>query len=107
LKVCYRCDHDIYPKGKILFDYAADNAVQDKNGNWKCLDCVKHDADNDIIRYAPNSLAAKEIIAERKRKEDFKARYERVRKQSGNGLLLIRIRDLENIHEPGLSCLLS
>jgi hypothetical protein len=84
LRVCYRCDRDIYPKEKIIF--SDQFATQDKNGNWHCTDCLKEEANNDLIRRAPKSLAAKQIIAERKRKEEFKARYERMRKQPGERL---------------------
>jgi hypothetical protein len=84
IRICYQCDKDIYPKGRILFDDQF--ARQDNKGNWHCIDCMKEDFNNDLLRRAPNSLAAKEIIAERKRKEDFKMRYEKVRKQSGERL---------------------
>jgi hypothetical protein len=84
IRVCYQCDKDEYPKGKILFDDQF--ATQDSRGNWHCKDCIKEESNNRILRLAPNSLAAKEIIAARKSKEEFKVRYQRVRKMSGERL---------------------
>ena len=40
----------------------------------------------DMLRYAPNSPAAKDIRAARKREEEFKARYERMKKEPGERL---------------------
>lgn len=82
-KTCYHCDHDIYPRGKPLIDNDYDNAVKTSDGSWKCTDCVKEDFNKEILRHAPNSPAARNIIAERKRKENFKARYEQVKKMKG------------------------
>lgn len=39
-----------------------------------------------MLRYAPNSPAAKDIRAARKREEEFKARYERMKKEPGERL---------------------
>jgi hypothetical protein len=84
MKVCYHCDHDVYPKGKVIFD--DELAAQDKSGNWKCRDSMKHDVEDNIVRYAPNSPAARQIISERKRKEEFKIRHERMKKLPGERL---------------------
>jgi hypothetical protein len=81
IRICYQCDKDIYPRGKILFDDQF--ARQDGKGNWHCSDCMKEAFNSDLIRLAPNSLAAKEITAQRKRREEFKVRYQRVRRMSG------------------------
>jgi hypothetical protein len=37
-------------------------------GQWVCLDCMKEDFNNELIRRLPNSLAAKNIVAERERR---------------------------------------
>ena len=61
-------------------------ATQDSYGNWHCTDCMKEEFNNDLIRRAPDSLAAIEISAARRRKKEFKIRYERVKKLSGERL---------------------
>jgi hypothetical protein len=34
-KICYECDHELYPKGKIIFDDPL--AKQDRNGRKMAL----------------------------------------------------------------------
>ena len=90
VKICYHC----HPKGKPIFDLQAENAITDRHGNAitdrhgnvKCLTCLKRDFDDETLRYAPNSPAARDIIAARKREEEFKARYERMKKMPGERL---------------------
>jgi hypothetical protein len=36
-KICYDCDHELYPNGKIIFDDPL--AKQDNKGRWHCSDC--------------------------------------------------------------------
>jgi hypothetical protein len=38
-KICYDCDQELYPNGKIIFD--DEFAKQDRNGKWHCSDCQK------------------------------------------------------------------
>jgi hypothetical protein len=50
-RICYQCDKDLYPKGKFITD--DQYAIQDSKGNWRCMDCMKEDADNELIRRLP------------------------------------------------------
>jgi hypothetical protein len=41
--LCHYCRHDLFPHGKIV-DLATDkDAIQMKNGSWKCGVCVRED----------------------------------------------------------------
>jgi hypothetical protein len=37
IRICYDCDQELYPNGKIIFD--DEFAKQDRNGRWHCSDC--------------------------------------------------------------------
>jgi hypothetical protein len=65
-RICYQCDKDLYPKGKIITD--EQYARQDSKGQWHCMDSLREDANNDLIKHLPNSLAAKNIVAEHQAK---------------------------------------
>jgi hypothetical protein len=72
-RICYQCDKDLYPKGKIITDNQY--ARQDSKGQWHCMDCLREDFNNELIRRAPNSLAAKTIAAERAAREKKKLEW--------------------------------
>jgi uncharacterized protein YbaR (Trm112 family) len=38
--ICHYCDHSKYPNGKIIDPTTDRNAIQMKNGSWKCGVCV-------------------------------------------------------------------
>jgi Zn-finger protein len=74
-RICYQCDKDLYPKGKIITDDQF--AHKDSKGNWHCVDCLREDFNNELIRRLPNSLATKNIVAERAAKEKKKLAIKR------------------------------
>src|SRR5918996_4778476 len=60
-KICYDCDHELYPKGKIIFDDPL--AKQDRNGRWHCSDCQETDRRKNLIKiYGPNHLNTRSFI---------------------------------------------
>lgn len=55
VKICYDCDHELYPNGKIIFNDVL--AKQDSKGRWHCSDCQLTDKRKDLIRiYGPNHV---------------------------------------------------
>jgi hypothetical protein len=61
VKVCNQCDHELYPKGKILIDDRG--AMRDKKGNWVCSDCQETDRRKDLIKtYGPNHVNTRYFI---------------------------------------------
>ena len=60
-KICYDCDHELYPKGKIIFDDPL--AKQDRNGRWHCSDCQETERRQNLIKiYGPNHLNTRYFI---------------------------------------------
>jgi hypothetical protein len=52
-KICYECDHELYPNGKIIFD--DEFAKQDSKGRWHCSDCQLADRRRTLLKmYGPN-----------------------------------------------------
>jgi hypothetical protein len=52
-KICYDCDHELYPNGKIIFD--DEFAKQDRKGRWHCSDCQLTDRRRTLLKmYGPN-----------------------------------------------------
>jgi hypothetical protein len=41
--LCHYCNSDIFPHGKIVDPSTDKNAIQMKNGSWKCGVCVRED----------------------------------------------------------------
>jgi hypothetical protein len=54
--IIHLIDPDIYPNDEF--------AKQDKSGKWKCGNCVDRQTQDIIVRAAPNSPRAREIVAE-------------------------------------------
>jgi hypothetical protein len=52
-KICYDCDHELYPNGKMIFDDPL--AKQDSKGKWHCSDCQLTDRRRTLLQlYGPN-----------------------------------------------------
>jgi hypothetical protein len=52
VKICYDCDHELYPNGKIIFDDPL--AKQDSNGKWHCSDCQLTEKRRNLLKiYRP------------------------------------------------------
>src|SRR5215204_3394521 len=67
VKVCYDCDHELYPIGKILIDDP--DARQDKKGNWHCSDCQLPDIRKSYLKmYGPNHEKTKWFLNQEDRK---------------------------------------
>jgi hypothetical protein len=72
-------------------DYPNDNyAHPDNLGRWKCGNCIDREIQDRIVRVTPNSDRAKEILAERKVKQqkelEFKRWEAQVRKMYGRAV---------------------
>jgi hypothetical protein len=54
-KICYDCDHKLYPKGKIIFDDPL--AKQDGKGRWQCSDCQETERRKTFLKiYGPSHI---------------------------------------------------
>jgi Fe-S-cluster-containing hydrogenase component 2 len=62
-------------------------ATKQDNGKWKCGNCIEREIQDRTIKVTPNSDRAKEILTERKIKQqkelEFKRREAEVRKMHG------------------------
>ena len=81
VKICYDCDHELYPKGKIIFNDPL--AKQDRNGRWHCSDCQETERRRNLIKiYGPNHLNTRYFIEH----EDKKIRkWNQVIRKIGTG----------------------
>jgi hypothetical protein len=53
VKICYDCDHELYPKGKVIPPNDI-LAKQDGKGKWHCSDCQLTEKRRDLLRiYGP------------------------------------------------------
>jgi hypothetical protein len=55
-KICYDCDHELYPNGKIIL---SDDplAKQDSKGRWHCSDCQLIDRRRNLLKiYGPKHV---------------------------------------------------
>jgi hypothetical protein len=72
-------DHTVYPNDIY--------AEKDKTGKWKCGNCIDREIQDRIVRVTPNSKRAREIIADRKRKDGKKLQMKmfeaRIKKMHG------------------------
>jgi len=60
-KICYDCDHELYPKGKIIINDIL--AKQDSKGKWHCSDCQETERRKDLIKiYGPNHVNTRYFI---------------------------------------------
>jgi len=60
-KICYDCDHELYPKGKIIFDDVL--AKQDNKGRWHCSDCQETERIKNLVKvYGPNHTNTRPFI---------------------------------------------
>jgi hypothetical protein len=60
-KICYDCEPEMYPNGKIIFDDPL--AKQDSKGRWHCSDCQETERRKDLIKtYGPNHVNTRRII---------------------------------------------
>jgi hypothetical protein len=66
-KICYDCDHELYPNGKILFD--DEFAKQDRKGQWHCSDCQLTDIRKSLLKmYGPNHEKTKWFMQQEDKK---------------------------------------
>jgi hypothetical protein len=55
VKICYDCDHELYPNGKVIFDDPL--AKQDRKGRWHCSDCQETERRKTLLKiYGPNHI---------------------------------------------------
>jgi hypothetical protein len=60
-KICYDCDHELYPKGKIIFDDPF--AKQDRKGRWHCSDCQETERRKRLLEiYGPNHVNTRAFL---------------------------------------------
>jgi len=60
-KICYDCDHELYPKGKIIFDDVL--AKRDNKGRWHCSDCQETERRKNLVKiYGPNHTNTRPFI---------------------------------------------
>jgi hypothetical protein len=60
-KICYDCDHELYPNGKIIFDDVL--AKQDSKGRWHCSDCQLTDRRRNMLRiYGPSHVNTRYFV---------------------------------------------
>jgi hypothetical protein len=82
IEICKYCDDKpalIYPWDQM--------AERQPDGSVKCGNCVRRDIADRIVRVTPNSLGAKEIIAEEDRKvKRWNERVARLDKVFGKGV---------------------
>jgi hypothetical protein len=54
-KICYDCDNELYPNGKIIFDDPL--TKQDSEGKWLCSNCQLTDGRKSLLKiYGPNHV---------------------------------------------------
>lgn len=72
VKICYDCDHELYPNGKIIFNDVL--AKQDSKGRWHCSDCQLTDRRRTLLRmYGPNHEKTRDFM--QKEERNIRARY--------------------------------
>jgi hypothetical protein len=65
-KICYDCDREQYPNGKILFD--DEFAKQDRKGRWHCSDCQLTDRRRTLLKmYGPNHKKTRDFFQKEER----------------------------------------
>jgi nitrate reductase beta subunit len=71
-------------------DYPNERLATEQEGKWKCGNCVEREIQDRTIKVTPNSDRAKEILAERKVKQqkelEFKRLEAQVRKMYGRAV---------------------
>jgi hypothetical protein len=76
--VTHIIDPSVYPNDVI--------AEKDKSGKWKCGNCQEKELQDRIIRVTPDSERAKEILQERRLKQQkdlaFKQREKEIRRMN-------------------------
>jgi hypothetical protein len=65
-KICYDCDHELYPNGKIIFD--DEFAKQDRKGRWHCSDCQLTDRRKTLLKmYGPDHEKTRYFLQQEER----------------------------------------
>jgi hypothetical protein len=60
-KICYDCEHELYPNGKIIFDDPL--AKQDRKGRWHCSDCQETKRRKRLLEiYGPNHITTRSFL---------------------------------------------
>jgi hypothetical protein len=66
VEYCHYCDHDQYPRGKILWNDKY--AEKTERGDWKCGECVTTDHRKSLVRsIGPDAKQTAWFIEEEKR----------------------------------------
>jgi hypothetical protein len=65
-KICYDCEPEMYPNGKILFDDWG--AKQDRKGIWHCFDCQLTDRRRTLLKMCgPNHEKTRDFLQKEER----------------------------------------
>jgi hypothetical protein len=57
-KICYDCEYELYPNGKIIFDDPLEK--QDSEGKWYCSDCQLTDRRKSLLNHM-NTLSQEQV----------------------------------------------